>query len=74
MRCRHFRRNSSSRFAGVREAVTIEDAVYAAMAINSRVRRECYFASAAAREKYLRGLMGLPAVPSTNERRSEGPG
>jgi len=44
------------------------------MAINSRVRRECYFASAAAREKYLRGLMGLPAVPSTNERRSEGPG
>jgi hypothetical protein len=60
MKTRNWRSNSSSRYAGMRDAVTIEDAVRAAKGINSRVRRERYFASAAARENYLRSLMGLP--------------
>jgi hypothetical protein len=59
MRCRRFRRSSSSRFAGVRDAVSVEEAVRAAMAINCRVKRDRLIASSAAREAHLRSLMGL---------------
>jgi len=68
MRCRRLRRNSSSRFAGVCEAVTIEEAVRAAKAINRRVRCERIVASSAAREMYIRLKMGLPATPSMRDR------
>jgi hypothetical protein len=64
MKCRRLRCSTTSRFAGVRDATSLEDAVRAAKGINGRVRRERYFASAVAREAYLRGLMGLPAVRS----------
>lgn len=74
MRPRRFRSNSSARYAGVRDATSLDEAVCAAKAIFRRVRRERGIASSAAREAHLRSLMGLPAVPSTDERRSEGPG
>ena len=61
---RRMRRSTTDRYAGVRDATSLEEAVRAARGINGRVRRERYFASAAARETYLRGLMGLPAVRS----------
>jgi hypothetical protein len=64
MRPRRFRSNSSARYAGVRDATSIEEAVCAAKAINFRVRRDRLVASSAQREMYLRLLMGLPAVRS----------
>jgi hypothetical protein len=60
MRCRRFRRSSTSRFAGVRDATSIEEAISAARIINRRMRRDRGLASSAAREKYLRSLMGSP--------------
>jgi hypothetical protein len=62
MKPRRMRRNATDRYSGVREAVTFEEAISAARAINRRVRREWDLASSAAREAHLRSLMGLPAV------------
>jgi len=61
MKPRRFRSNSSSRFSGICDATSLDEAVCAAKAINRRVRRERGLASSAARESYLRSLMGLPA-------------
>jgi hypothetical protein len=74
MKPRRFRSNSTSRYAGVCDATSLDEALRVVRAINLRVKHERSLASSAAREKYLRSLMGLPAVPSTDERRSEGPG
>jgi hypothetical protein len=61
MRCRRFRCNSSTRYAGVRDATSVEEAVRAARTINYRVKRDRLIASSAAREVHLRSLMGLPS-------------
>jgi hypothetical protein len=71
MRCRRLRRSSSSRYAGVRDATSLDEAVRVVRAINLRVRRERGLASSAAREKYLRSLMGLSAVRSLVDDRHE---
>jgi hypothetical protein len=61
------RRNATDRFSGVREAVTLEEAIRAARTINVRVRRDRLLASSAAREKYLRSLMGLSPTRSLSD-------
>jgi hypothetical protein len=71
MKSRRFRSSSTSRYAGVRNALTVEEAVQAAKAINRRVRREWSIASSAAREAHLRSLMGLPAARSLIDDRHE---
>jgi hypothetical protein len=71
MNPRRFRSSSTSRFAGVRQAVTIEEAIGGVKSINKRVRRERAIASSAAREAHLRLLMGLPAVRSLIDDRHE---
>jgi hypothetical protein len=60
MKPRRFRSNSSSRFSGICDATSLDEAVCAARAINCRVKRDRLIASSAAREKYFRSLMGLP--------------
>jgi hypothetical protein len=67
MKSRRFRSSSTSRYAGVCDAVSLDEAVHAARAINRRVRRERGLASSAAREAHLRSLMGLPAVRSLSD-------
>jgi len=62
------RGNSSSRYAGVRDATSLDEAVRVARQINWRVRHERSLASTAARDAHLRGLMGLPATPSPPDR------
>ena len=61
MKPRRFRCNSSTRYAGVRDATSVEEAVRAARTINYRVKRDRLIASSAAREVHLRSLMGLPS-------------
>ena len=67
MRCRRLRSNRSSRYAGVRNAVSFEEAVSGVKKINARVKRERLAASAAEREKYLRSLLGLGPVRSLSD-------
>jgi hypothetical protein len=56
------RGNSSSRYAGVRDATSLDEEVRVARQINWRVKYERSLASTAAREAHLRAIMGLPAV------------
>jgi hypothetical protein len=57
------RSNSSSGYAGVRDATSLVEAVHVARKINRRVLVERNQAAVAVREAYLRRLMGLPARP-----------
>jgi hypothetical protein len=61
------RGNSSSRYAGVRDATSLDEAVRVARQINWRVRHEHSLASTAAREAYLRAVMGLPAQRTVDD-------
>jgi hypothetical protein len=65
MKPRNFRRSSTSSSAGVRDATALDEAVRVARTIHQRVRYERSLASSAARDAYLRSLMGLPAVRSS---------
>jgi hypothetical protein len=58
------RGNSSSRYADVRDATSLDEAVCVARQINRRVNYERSLASTAAREAHLRSLMGLSATPA----------
>jgi hypothetical protein len=66
------RGNSSSRYAGVRDATSLDEAVCVARQINRRVNYERSLASTAAREAHLRSLMGLPAAPTATDQVAEG--
>jgi hypothetical protein len=50
-------RSPGAQSAGFRDAVTLEDAAWAARGINRRVRRDRKEAKAAARDAYLRALL-----------------
>jgi hypothetical protein len=57
------RPNSMSGYAGVRDATSLVEAVHVARKIDPRVLVERNQVARAARETYLRRLMGLPARP-----------
>jgi hypothetical protein len=61
------RGNSSSRYAGVRDATSLDEAVRVARQINWRVRHERSLAATAAREAHLRAVMGLPAQRTVDD-------
>jgi hypothetical protein len=57
------RSNSSNGHAAVRDATSLDEAVHVARKIDPRVLVERNQVARAARETYLRRLMGLPARP-----------
>jgi hypothetical protein len=61
-------RYGGGRFAGVSNAISIEDVVRTVAKINRRVRHERRQATADEREAHLRGLLGLPATPAVRDR------
>lgn len=71
MRPRRFRSSTTTSYSRVSNAVSLEETVRVVKAINKRVERDRIVASAAAREKYLRSLMGLGPVRSLIDDRHE---